>query len=82
VTELSAAGFPLVCECLIDQGRRIGGDPVGHACGRRATRPHPGGFLVCDDCDARLAAGSPRVTPPPHPRGLTGQWGMVRDFLA
>jgi hypothetical protein len=63
---------PYRCEALIDQGRTIGDDPVGHACMQKATVVYwknngPRRFL-CSDCaaDFRDYGGAPpgRVTLP------------------
>jgi hypothetical protein len=79
--ERGAVRPPYACECLIDQGRIIGGDPVGHACVRPSTRRHPSGRLVCETCFELLARDSPRVTLPPHPLGSAGQERIINEFL-
>jgi hypothetical protein len=56
-----------MCAGLIDQDRRIGNDPVGHACGNLATeRWWIQGFSwpVCGTCAAMLRANNGRVTLP------------------
>ena len=52
--------IPLICEALLDQGRTIGGDPVGHACGRPAERTftdqHGVPRYLCQACAADYVA--------------------------
>jgi hypothetical protein len=58
---------PPLCAGLIDQGRVIGGDPVGHACCQIATRQFWVEGLywpVCASCLTSLKAGEARVTLP------------------
>ena len=52
----------LTCECLIDQGRYIGLDPVGYHCSNDAVREHSGGFIICAGCLAMLRDAPHRVT--------------------
>jgi hypothetical protein len=62
--ERLVAAAPALCAGLIDQGRVIGGDPVGHACPRPATGKWWEGGLywpVCSECLASLRAGEGRV---------------------
>lgn len=58
---------PPLCAGLIDQGRVMGGDPVGHACPRPATDTFWRGGLwwpVCAGCRTSLEAGEGRVSLP------------------
>jgi hypothetical protein len=55
------------CAGLIDQGRYVGGDPVGHACHDDAEETFwEGGlgWLLCASCAALARADSPRLTLP------------------
>ena len=56
-----------LCEALIDQGRVIGGDPVGHACLADAQETvwlEGLSWRVCASCAALVRVGSNRVTLP------------------
>lgn len=65
--------IPFRCEALIDQGRTIGGDPVGHACLRDATLTvkDANGLhrYLCGECaialHTQIGAIAARVTMPP-----------------
>lgn len=53
------------CTALIDQDRRIGSDPVGHACFAPATQTHwinGIGFRVCQQCADMLEREPERIT--------------------
>jgi hypothetical protein len=55
------------CAALIDQGRHVGGDPVGHACHNDAAETvwlGGLGWRVCAGCAALARADSPRLTLP------------------
>jgi hypothetical protein len=64
---------PFRCEALIDQGRTIGDDPVGHACFREATLTvkDANGLhrYLCGECAialrTQIGAIAARVTLPP-----------------
>jgi hypothetical protein len=61
------ASAPPLCAGLIDQGRVIGGDPVGHGCDRAATHTFWRDGLwwpVCAGCLADLEARMGRVSLP------------------
>ncbi len=65
--ERAVASMPPLCDGLIDQGRFIGSDPVGHACGAQATTCHRAGGLrwrVCERCASWLGQDNGRVTLP------------------
>jgi hypothetical protein len=67
------------CAGLIDQGRYIGGDPVGHAChGVAAETVWLGGLAwrLCASCAALARADSPRLTLPSW-RAFVGDDGAV-----
>ncbi len=56
---------PRICKALLDQGRYIGEDPIGHACGQPATvertvegRP----YELCESCYQLLLEEPERVT--------------------
>ncbi len=56
-----------MCAGMVDQGRRIGGDPVGHKCSRTAESLYWIDGLswhVCDDCKRHLDADDGRVQLP------------------
>jgi hypothetical protein len=48
-----------LCDCLIDQNRFIGDDPIGHAC-HKPAKYHDHGINVCEDCMKML--GDPEQT--------------------
>jgi hypothetical protein len=55
------------CAGLIDQGRYVGGDPVGHACHNDATETYWAGGVgwhLCAPCADMARAGSLRLTLP------------------
>ena len=59
----STRGF--ICECLIDQNKYIGNDPVGHACFNRATKKattEMGTCYFCDSCLQMLEEEPERLT--------------------
>jgi hypothetical protein len=63
--ERLVATAPALCAGLVDQGRFVGGDPVGHACPRAAEAWFwRDGFCwaVCAACLASLRADEGRVT--------------------
>jgi hypothetical protein len=65
--ERMVASAPPLCAGLIDQGRVMGGDPVGHGCLRPATDTYWRDGLwwgVCAGCLASLEAGEGRVSLP------------------
>lgn len=65
--ERAIASAPPLCAGLIDQGRKVGGDPVGHSCGNVATERYWVGGLswpVCASCAGGLREDSGRVTLP------------------
>lgn len=55
----------IFCECLIDQNKYIGEDPVGYACSKRATKKAKtelGSLYICDDCLKILTENPERIT--------------------
>jgi hypothetical protein len=55
------------CAGLLDQGRHVGGDPVGHACRNDATETYwlgGVGWRLCGSCAGMARADSPRLTLP------------------
>jgi hypothetical protein len=53
------------CECLIDQNRYIGNDPVGHACFNRTTTKITtdlGTLYICNTCKEMLKKEPERLT--------------------
>lgn len=69
----AVASAPPRCAGLIDPGRRIGDDPVGHACPNVATDRLAGlawdGRMIfwrlCASCKGSLDAGETKVSLPP-----------------
>jgi hypothetical protein len=74
------------CAGLIDQGRFIGGDPVGHTCDRPAEETYwlgGVGWRLCASCAALARADNPRLTLPSW-RAFIGddgaEGGLARDY--
>lgn len=54
---------PFKCDMLVDQGRYIGEDPVGHACSNDAVyEASEGGPLLCESCRDLLFSEPFRLT--------------------
>lgn len=70
----------LLCEMLIDQGRYIGSDPVGHACRNVGTHTF-NGYVICLDCVEEIKKDSKRITFPPIPLGIIGQVEIYKSVL-
>ena len=51
--------LPYRCSALIDQGRYIGEDPVGHACYHKAIK-ELNGELICSTCETWLNSSKGR----------------------
>jgi hypothetical protein len=51
------------CSMLIDQGKFIGNDPIGHSCFNRATLTD-GLYFYCGDCAERIRIGDKSLTFP------------------
>ena len=54
----------LRCDCLIDQNRYIGDDPVGHKCSLPAEWEAPNGMLYCQHCKELLTTDPSRISYP------------------
>lgn len=52
------------CDLLIDQGRKIGDDPIGYKCSQDAAY-ELGGYLVCEECKNIVMENPERLTYPP-----------------
>lgn len=71
------------CEMLLDQGRFIGGDPVGRKCQNQATHElKMSGHLICESCSKLLEEEPERVTIPPIAYGREGQKRLAEHILA
>lgn len=53
----------VMCDCLVDQGFSIGGDPVGYRC-TRPSKLRRGGFDLCEVCEGILEETPERVAFP------------------
>lgn len=73
---------PLMCEMLVDQGRRVGGDPVGYKCSRPPTGFLESGALICAECSRLLETAPGRITFPRHPLGVGGQVRLAGEIIA
>lgn len=71
-----------VCECLIDQYRYIGSDPVGHACGNEASHEtvdaHGRKFCICSTCAFMMIDQPERIQTPLIPNGIEGQTRLMQ----
>lgn len=70
----------LHCEMLIDQGRYIGSDPVGHACHNVGTHTF-NGYVVCLDCVDKIKNEPERITFPSMPLGINGQVEIYKNLV-
>ena len=73
--------IPLHCECLIDQHRFIGNDPVGHLCYNSGVVVHSSGAVVCHECLLALACGHGSVELPRVILGVDGQKNAIHDAV-
>jgi hypothetical protein len=49
---------------LVDQGRSVGGDPMGYKCSGEASWCSPDGYLLCEVCREMLLKEAWRLTIP------------------
>ena len=66
------------CRAMIDQGRRIGSDPVGHGCIMAAYSMHKG-FPLCEHHTVMIQQEPERVSFPTYPTGPLS-WEQWADF--
>ena len=62
--------IPLTCDALVDQGRIIGGDPVGHACCMPGTA-FIDGYFLCQSCEGIYYESPERLTLDPGRRNMS-----------
>jgi hypothetical protein len=73
--------IPLKCEAFIDQGRKIGDDPVGYSCHLPAVTENEEGYLLCAYCADLYQVLSPRLSFLPGPHGVDVQAQLLRKAI-
>lgn len=78
---MKSTNFPLHCDALVDQGRKVGGDPVGYRCQQPAEFEVQNGPLLCVACQFMLAQ-EPKRLKFRQPWGSEYQLKKIRKIMA
>lgn len=76
----------MICECLVDQNRYIGSDPIGYKCSRPAAHEMECGdgrkFLICAECFQMTLTEPDRIDFHSLPLGSEGQQKLIAQIIA